>query len=461
MSIFHATALLVTTILLSVAVLPGDRVVTLKPLQRNSVYRIIDGIAFRNYSFSYDGITQHSVWCMDYSNNNSNNNYQDNNNYQGNSSIYQANNIGSDPKQQLQCIPSVLIAGTQKSGTTVLAALLSEHPKVSFSLQKEVHFFDVDRNYNKGIAYYLKHFRPLDVVTSNTNNNKGGGIQLPIVAEATPFYIASRQSCSRIAELHPGMKLIVLLREPVARAYSEYQMKKRRVDKQSDFLRSIHRLKKEVYRCMLRSHPPHNLLDIARCVPGELSSHALWHKLATAWRRSLVYYNGDWDAVVRSCFRLIDGSPRSAATAMGMDGTANTAMDIGDEGRWDTLDSTSFLCNTSSIVDVDYRRCDTYSDCFHRSKHAPLTHHHHQYHHHHHQLEFLELSCWNQSRSLYEYLLPVEHALVDEAEAFQQCSQKLAPTSGTEAGGDDSHRDDRNHRISLTRLISSPRLLVR
>jgi len=175
MSIFHATALLVTTILLSAAVLPGgdNRVVTLKPLQRNSVYRIIDGIAFRNYSFSYDGITQHSVWCMDYSNNNSNNNnYQDNNNYQGNSSIYQANNIGSDPKQQLQCIPSVLIAGTQKSGTTVLAALLSEHPKVSFSLQKEVHFFDVDRNYNKGIAYYLKHFRPLDVVTSNTNNNK-------------------------------------------------------------------------------------------------------------------------------------------------------------------------------------------------------------------------------------------------------------------------------------------------
>lgn len=442
MPIFHATALLVTTILLSVAVLPDGRVVTLKPLQRDSVDRIIDGIAFRNYSFSYDGITQHSVWCMDYSNKNSNN-------YHGNSSIYQANNIGSDPKQQLHCIPSVLIAGTQKSGTTVLAALLSEHPKVSFSLQKEVHFFDVDRNYNKGIAYYLKHFRTLDVVTSTTttNNNKGGGIQLPLVAEATPFYIASRQSCSRIAELHPGMKLIVLLREPVARAYSEYQMKKRRVDKQGDFLRSIHRLKKEVYRCMLRSLPPHKLSDIARCVPGELSSHALWHKLATAWRRSLVYYNGDWDAVVRSCFRLIDGSPRSATTAMGIDGTANTAMGIGDEWRWDTLDSTSCLCNTSSIVDVDYRRCDTYSGCFHRSKHAPPSHHHH--------LEFLELSCWNQSRSLYEYLLPVEHALVDEAETFQQCLQKLAPTSGTEAGGDDSHRDDRNHRISLTLLISS------
>lgn len=435
MSIFHATASLVTTILLSVAVLPDDRVVTLKPLQRDSVDRIIDGIAFRNYSFSYDGITQHSVWCMDYSNNNSNN-------YQGNSRIFQANSIGSDPKQQLQCIPSVLIAGTQKSGTTVLAALLSEHPKVSFSLQKEVHFFDVDRNYNKGIASYLKYFRPLDVVTSTTNN-KEGGIQLPLVAEATPFYIASRQSCSRIAELQPGMKLIVLLREPVARAYSEYQMKKRRVDKQGDFMRSIHRLKKEVYRCMLRSHPPHNLSDIARCVPEELSSHALWHKLVTAWRRSLVYYNGDWDAVVRSCFRLIDGSPRSAITAMGLDGTANTAMDIGDEGRWDTLDSTSCQCNTSSIVDVDYRRCD---DVFHRSKHAPPTHHHH------HLLEFLELSCWNQSRSLYEYLLPVEHALVDEAKAFQQCSQKLASTSGTEAGGDDSHRDDHNHRISFTRL---------
>lgn len=443
MSIFHVTAALLITILLSEAVLSDDRIVTPLPLQRDSVDRIIDGIAFRNYSFSYDGITQHSVWCMDYSNSNDNNSIN-----------------GSDPKhhqQQLQCIPSFLIAGTQKSGTTVLAALLSEHPNVSFSLQKEVHFFDVDRNYNKGIASYLKHFRPLNVVTTTTTTSmKGDGIELPLVAEATPFYIASRQACSRIAELQPDIKLIVLLREPVARAYSEYQMKKRRVDKQGDFLRSIHRLKREVYWCMLRSHPPHNLSDIARCVPGELSSHALWHKLATAWRRSLAHYMGDWDAVVRSCFRLIDGTPRSAITAMGMDGIAATrAIGRGDEEQciWDALNSTN-------------RRCDaTYSGSLHRSKHddsgdtpylktdylPPPPNHRLQ-------LEFLELSCWNQSRSLYEYLLPVEHALVDEAEAFQQCSQKLALLSGTEAGGDDSYRDDHNHhhRISLSHTLSHP-----
>jgi hypothetical protein len=45
--------------------------------------------------------------------------------------------------------------------------------------------------------------------------------------EATPFYIASRHACRRISETVPEVKIIVLLREPVARAYSEYQMKKR------------------------------------------------------------------------------------------------------------------------------------------------------------------------------------------------------------------------------------------
>jgi hypothetical protein len=48
-----------------------------------------------------------------------------------------------------------------------------------------------------------------------------------MLLEATPFYLASRHSCRRISETVPDVKLIVMLREPVARAYSEYHMKKR------------------------------------------------------------------------------------------------------------------------------------------------------------------------------------------------------------------------------------------
>ena len=50
-----------------------------------------------------------------------------------------------------------------------------------------------------------------------------------VPTEATPFYLASRHACRRLSETVPEVKLLVLLREPGARAYSEYQMKKRSV----------------------------------------------------------------------------------------------------------------------------------------------------------------------------------------------------------------------------------------
>lgn len=45
--------------------------------------------------------------------------------------------------------------------------------------------------------------------------------------EATPFYLASRDACLRMSKTIPNVKLIILLRNPVDRAYSEYQMKQR------------------------------------------------------------------------------------------------------------------------------------------------------------------------------------------------------------------------------------------
>lgn len=50
---------------------------------------------------------------------------------------------------------------------------------------------------------------------------------VPLNAESTPFYIASDTACERIARTISNVRLILLLREPVARAYSEYNMKKR------------------------------------------------------------------------------------------------------------------------------------------------------------------------------------------------------------------------------------------
>ena len=132
-----------------------------------------------------------------------------------------ARNESSDSSSYLvRCLPSFIVAGTQKSGTTVLAAYLSGHPSLVLSHRKEVHFFDRTRNFIKGIHRYLMAFPYVNFSTETTST-------LPLFGEATPFYLASESACRRISQTLSNTKILVLLREPIARAYSEYQMKKR------------------------------------------------------------------------------------------------------------------------------------------------------------------------------------------------------------------------------------------
>ena len=126
---------------------------------------------------------------------------------------------GAPRKQSVRCLPTFIIAGVQKAGTTALSAMLCSHPSISFSKKKEVHFFDNLKRYNLGISEYLHNFHEWDASRVDAS--------LPIYGESTPYYLASRDACRRISETIPEVKLVVLLREPVSRAYSEYQMKKR------------------------------------------------------------------------------------------------------------------------------------------------------------------------------------------------------------------------------------------
>jgi Sulfotransferase domain len=123
-------------------------------------------------------------------------------------------------RNTVKCLPSFIIAGVQKGGTTALSALLCSVDIVSFSKKKEVHFFDNTRHYSGGITEYLNQFYEWDYAATK-------GLNPPVFGESTPFYIASRDACRRISETVPDVKMIVLLREPVQRAHSEYEMKKR------------------------------------------------------------------------------------------------------------------------------------------------------------------------------------------------------------------------------------------
>ena len=120
----------------------------------------------------------------------------------------------------IKCLPSLIIAGVQKGGTTALSALLCFIRGISFSKKKEIHYFDNVRKYSIGISEYLHYFNQWNLTDIDQ--------AYPLAyAESTPFYLASRQACERIYKTIPDVKIVVLLREPVSRAYSEYQMKKR------------------------------------------------------------------------------------------------------------------------------------------------------------------------------------------------------------------------------------------
>ncbi len=101
--------------------------------------------------------------------------------------------------------PDFLVVGAQKSGTTSLLHYLGGHPAIC-TAPREVHYFD--RNHDKGIDWYGAHF--------------GGCGTESQVGESTPEYLYLDDVPARIASALPLVRLIAVLREPVARAYSHY-----------------------------------------------------------------------------------------------------------------------------------------------------------------------------------------------------------------------------------------------
>ena len=104
-----------------------------------------------------------------------------------------------------------IIAGMQKAGTTALFDYLGEEPGLSLSCEKEVHFFDDEALdwASPDYGVYHAHFAAAD------GRPRG---------EATPIYLYWPPSLERIRAYNPHMKLIVMLRDPVERAWSHWKM---------------------------------------------------------------------------------------------------------------------------------------------------------------------------------------------------------------------------------------------
>jgi hypothetical protein len=112
-------------------------------------------------------------------------------------------------------LPDFLLIGAQKAGTTSLYSYLAAHPGVRPAARKEVHYFDV--NYARGEDWYRAMFP-----TERALGGAGAAGRRSITGEASPYYLFHPLAAERAAQLVPDARLIVLLRDPVERAWSHY-----------------------------------------------------------------------------------------------------------------------------------------------------------------------------------------------------------------------------------------------
>ena len=111
----------------------------------------------------------------------------------------------------LRALPDFVIIGAQKAGTTSLWRYLVEHPQIVGPTEKEIHFFDA--RFDRGARWYRARF-PL-----RASLRRGARLTF----EASPYYLAHPFVPARVRAMLPDAKLVVLLRDPVERAWSHYR----------------------------------------------------------------------------------------------------------------------------------------------------------------------------------------------------------------------------------------------
>jgi hypothetical protein len=115
------------------------------------------------------------------------------------------------PVPDPQCLPTFLVIGAMKAGTTSLYDYLRAHPEVFMATPKELHFFPETKQWPLGVDWYAAHF--------------AGGVHATARGEASPSYSQADQFpgvAKRIADVLPDVRLVYLVREPVQRLRSMY-----------------------------------------------------------------------------------------------------------------------------------------------------------------------------------------------------------------------------------------------
>ena len=233
-------------------------------------------------------------------------------------------------KGLLVCLPNLVIIGAQKGGSTALHSYLLFHPNLAPGNKKELHMFDMDRNFF-AIEERLSSLLPgLPFADRNTTESRDlkNLTRNRIWLDSSPSYVADHQSCPRMARvLSADARFIMLLRDPVERLWSEVQMKQRRIDVQAEFLEDIlppHHAR--VYECAKRWFPRSEgmtsglsmssgstndssasssviitpYVQFRQCVPNEVSRHSRF----TQFARFVIGRSYQASRFINDCLRI-------------------------------------------------------------------------------------------------------------------------------------------------------------
>jgi len=130
-------------------------------------------------------------------------------------------------------LPSFIMIGVQRCGTTSLFRTLLEHPQVRrATFRKAVNYFDL--NYYRGMRWYQGHFPVAEIARRQTERYGG-----PVAFEASGYYLYHPFALERLARDLPGAKLVAMLRDPVERAFSAYKHEYARGFERESFERAL------------------------------------------------------------------------------------------------------------------------------------------------------------------------------------------------------------------------------
>lgn len=114
--------------------------------------------------------------------------------------------VQSDPM-----LPTFLVVGSMKSGTTSLHRMLGAHPQIFTAPRKEIEFFSEERNWRLGLDWYRNHFASCGDVRARGESSTGY-TKFPRYPEAP----------ARIAQVLPWVRVLYLVRDPIARMVSHH-----------------------------------------------------------------------------------------------------------------------------------------------------------------------------------------------------------------------------------------------